>query len=94
MLPKHRKPTHPGEILLEEYLVPLGMSQTQLAKHMGWTFARINDIIRGRRGITPETALALEDTFGASAQSWLNLQNNYDLWHAQQTHQKKNRLAA
>jgi len=94
MLPKHRRPTHPGEILLEEYLKPMGMTQSQLAHHLGWSFAKINEIVHGKRGITPETALVLEDVFGASAQSWLNLQNNYDLWQALQKHQKRIPLAS
>lgn len=89
MLPKNRQPTHPGEMLLEEYLKPLGISQQHLARHMGWTYARVNELINGKRGVTPETALALEDAFGASAQSWLNLQMNFDLWQAQQKHQRK-----
>lgn len=85
MLPKNRKPTHPGEMLLEEYLKPLGLTQQQLAQHFGWTYARVNELVRGKRGVTPETALALEAAFGASAQTWLNLQSNYDLWQAKQS---------
>lgn len=81
-LPRNRPPTHPGEILLEEFLVPLDMSQTQLAEALGISFVRVNAIVNGRRGVTPDTALRLERLFGSSAQFWLNLQMAWDLWHA------------
>lgn len=83
MLPKYRPPTHPGEMLLKEFLEPLGLTQTQLAKHLGWTQTKVNEIARGRRGVTPETALAFAQVFGTSADFWLNLQQNHDLWQAQ-----------
>jgi antitoxin HigA-1 len=63
MLPKNRTPTHPGEMLLEEFLKPIGMSQRQLANHLGWTYAKLNELIHGKRGVTPETALDLGDAF-------------------------------
>ena len=73
------RPIHPGEILREEYLVPLGLSANALARALGVTPARINDVVRERRGITGDTALRLARYFGTDAQSWLNLQAAYDL---------------
>lgn len=70
---------HPGEILKEDYLAPLQMSVNALAKALHVTPSRINDIVLGRRGITPDTALRLARYFGGDAQSWLNLQQAYDL---------------
>lgn len=72
-------PIHPGEILFEEFMAPFGLSSTALAKAIGVTPARINEIVRGRRGITADTALRLARFFGTDAQSWMNLQDNYDL---------------
>ncbi|MFZ5879935.1 MAG: HigA family addiction module antitoxin [Chloroflexota bacterium] len=79
MLPENRIPTHPGEILLEEFLSPLGLSQVAFAAHIGVPVQRINEIVRGKRGITPETAWLFADAFGNSPEFWLNLQTNYDL---------------
>jgi antitoxin HigA-1 len=79
MFPENRTPTHPGEILLEEYLKPLGLSQVAFAEHIGVPVQRINEIVRGKRGITPETAWLLAEAFGTSPEFWLNLQTNYDL---------------
>jgi antitoxin HigA-1 len=79
MLPENRVPTHPGEILLEEFLSPLGLSQVAFAAHIGVPVQRINEIVRGKRGITPETAWLFADAFGNSPEFWLNLQTNYDL---------------
>ena len=76
-LPKN--PTHPGEMLLEEFLKPLGMSQVAFAKHLGVSFKRINEIVNGRRAITPETAWLFAKAFGNSPQFWMNLQTTYDL---------------
>lgn len=73
------RPIHPGEILREEYLTPLSMSANALATHLRVPATRINDIIRERRGITPDTALRLAAFFGGDARSWLNLQQTYDL---------------
>lgn len=70
---------HPGEILREEYLIPLGMSANALANALGVTPARINDIVREKRGITADTALRLARFFGGEAQMWLNLQSTYEL---------------
>ena len=72
-------PSHPGETIKEDYLEPLGMSVNQLAKELGITAARINDVVRGRRGITADTALRLARYFGTSAEFWMGLQNLYDL---------------
>lgn len=93
MLPKYRKPTHPGEILAEEFLKPMGISQTKLAAHLGWSHAKVNEIINGKRGVTAETALAFSDAFGSSAEFWINLQMLHDLWEAQQEHKKRKKIA-
>lgn len=82
MLPKNRPPTHPGEMLREEFLEPLGMTQTELAERIHVSFPRVNEIVNGRRGITPDTALRLSRLFGTSAEFWLDGQRNWDLWHA------------
>jgi antitoxin HigA-1 len=72
-------PVHPGEIILEEFLRPLGLSQAALARHLGISLVRINEIINGKRGISAETAWLLAEAFGTSPQFWINLQANYDL---------------
>ncbi|MGN6083615.1 HigA family addiction module antitoxin [Trinickia sp.] len=82
------RPVHPGEILREEYLVPLGMTANALATALHVTPARINDIVRERRGITPDTALRLARYFGGDAQTWLNLQQAFDLKTAAAAHGK------
>lgn len=92
MLPKFRSPVHPGEILQKEFLEPLRISQSALALHLGWTHAKVNEIVNEKRGVTPETALLLADAFGTTPGFWLNLQSNYDLWHAMQEHEKMPRL--
>jgi addiction module HigA family antidote len=79
------RPIHPGEVLREDYLLPIGMSANALAKALNVTPARINDIVRERRGITADTALRLAQYFGGDAQSWLNLQSQYDLKIAEQS---------
>ena len=81
-LPSNRPPTHPGEMLLEEFLKPLGVSQSALAIRLGVSFPRLNEIIRGRRSVTPDTALRLARVVGMSAEFWLGLQQDWDLWHA------------
>ncbi|OOR85925.1 addiction module antidote protein, HigA family, partial [Moraxella caviae] len=78
-------PVHPGEILREEYLVPLNMSANALANALGVTPARINEIVRERRGITADTALRLARYFGGDAQTWLNLQATYELKLAEES---------
>ena len=81
-LPKHLPPTHPGEMLLEEFLKPLGISQSAFAIRLGVSFPRLNEIIRGKRSVTPNTALRLARVLGMSAGFWLGLQHDWDLWHA------------
>ena len=73
------KPIHPGEILREEFMAPLGLSSSRLARALNVTAARVNDIVRERRGITADTALRLARYFGTDVRSWLNLQTNYEL---------------
>jgi addiction module HigA family antidote len=73
------RPPHPGETIKEDYLAPLGMSVNRLAKALGIGTARLNEIVRGERGITADTALRLARYFGTSAEFWLNLQSLYDL---------------
>ena len=80
-IPTHGPPVHPGEMLNEEFLKPLGMTQTALAAAIGLSFQNVNAIVNGRRGVTPDVALRLERLFGASAQFWLNLQLAWDLYH-------------
>lgn len=82
MLPTHRVPTHPGEILLEEYLKPLGITQVALAQHLGIPVQRVNEIVNGKRGITPETAWLLAQAFETSPEFWTDLQVTYDLARA------------
>lgn len=78
----NRPPTHPGEMLLKEFLKPLGMTQTEFASRIAVSFPRLNELIRGKRGMTPDTALRLERVLGTSADFWLGLQSDWDLWHA------------
>jgi len=82
-LPANRRPTHPGEILLEDFLKPLGISQVGLAKKLGIPVQRVNTIVAGKRGITAETALLFARFFETTPQLWMNLQNACDLWDAQ-----------
>ena len=79
MLPENRIPTHPGEVLLLEFLNPLEISQVALAEHLGVPVQRINEIVRGKRGVTPETAWLFAEALGTTPEFWLNLQTNYDL---------------
>jgi addiction module HigA family antidote len=84
MNPKNKmRPVHPGEVLREEFLVPLKMSAHRLALELKVPAPRINDIVRRRRAVTPETALRLARYFGTTAQFWINLQTSYDLKIAQ-----------
>jgi addiction module HigA family antidote len=92
MLPKNRPPTHPGEMLLKEFLEPSGITQLELARHLGWTYARMNEIVNGKRGITAESALALGDALGTGPEFWLNLQRDWNLWHSLKKHKKIPRL--
>ena len=81
-LPKQRPPTHPGEMLLEEFLKPLGISQSEFAIRLGVSYPRLNEIVRGRRSVTPDTALRLVRVLGMPADFWLGLQQDWDPWHA------------
>jgi addiction module HigA family antidote len=87
-VPTNRTPTHPGEILLEEFLNPMGLTQRDLADGIHVPYQRINDLVNGRRGMTPNTALRLAKFFGNSPASWMNLQLRWDLYFAQQEDQQ------
>jgi len=82
MIPEHRTPAHPGEVLQEEFLVPLGLTQVELAKRLEIPLQRVNEIVRGRRGVTAETAWLLSQFFGTSPEFWSNLQTAHDLARA------------
>ncbi len=82
-VPTHRAPTHPGEMLLKEFVIPLGLTQRELAKAIHVPYQRVNEIVNGRRGMTPSTALRLAKLFGVSADFWMNLQLRWDLYNAQ-----------
>ena len=87
MIPANRIATHPGVVLLKEYLEPLGLSQKTLAAHIGIPVQRVNEIVRGKRGISPNTAWLLSQAFNTSPEFWLNLQATYDLsLHKPQQH--------
>jgi addiction module HigA family antidote len=79
MIPAKRVPTHPGEILEEEFLKPLGISQVAFAAHLGVPVQRINELVRGKRGVTPETAWLLSQALNTTPEFWLNLQMTFDL---------------
>lgn len=81
-LPADRAPTHPGEMLRAEFIEPLGITQTAFAARLGVSFPRLNEIIKGRRSVTPDTALRLARLLGMPADFWLGLQSDWDLWHA------------
>ena len=81
-IPTHREPTHPGEMLLGEFLEPMGLSQRGLADGIVVPYQRINELVNGRRGVSPATALRLGKLLGTSADFWLNLQQRWDLYHA------------
>ena len=82
-VPSHRSPTHPGEMLLEEFLKPMGISQSELAERIHVPYQRVNELVNGKRGVTPATALRLAKLFGMSPGFWMNLQLRWDLFHAQ-----------
>ena len=83
-----RPPTHPGEMLLEEFLKPVDLTQVEAARQMGIPLNRLNEVIRGKRGVTADTALRLSSLLGTSAELWLGLQNDWALWHAARTFRK------
>ena len=81
-LPTHRPPTHPGEMLLEEFLKALDISQSAFAIQLGVSFPRLNEVINAKRSVTPDTASRLARVTGMSADFWLGLQQDWDLWNA------------
>jgi addiction module HigA family antidote len=84
-VPTHRKPTHPGEMLREEFLVPMNITQRELAEAVHVPYQRINELVNQKRGVTPSTALRLGKFFGVSPDFWLNLQMRWELYKAQNT---------
>ena len=80
---KPRRPVHPGEMLLEEFLRPMGVSQRQFAVKLGWTTARLNELVKGKRGVTADTALDLAKALGTSPEIWMNLQTTWELRRAE-----------
>src|SRR5579862_6758574 len=88
-IPANRAPSHPGEMLQEEFLKPLALTQRELARRLRISYPRLNELIHGRRGMTPDTALRLERLLGVEAQFWLNLQLVWDLYHARHSAQTK-----
>ena len=89
MLPTNRPPTHPGEMLLREFLEPLDVSQVDAAQRMGIPFQRLNAIVRGRRGVSADTALLLQALTRWDAEIWLALQARWDLWHAMRAQRQR-----
>ncbi len=85
MLPKYRRPTHPGEIIRYEFLEPLNLTQQKLADAIGVTRVRVNEIILGKRSITPDTAFRLAKLFNTTADFWIGLQVNFDMWQTLQS---------
>ncbi|MGS2722938.1 HigA family addiction module antitoxin [Porticoccus sp. GXU_MW_L64] len=83
-VPTKREPTHPGEMLLEEFLAPMGISQRELADAIRVPYQRVNELINKKRGVTPSTALRLARFFDMSADFWLGLQMRWDLYKAQE----------
>jgi addiction module HigA family antidote len=81
-LPRRRPPTHPGEMLIEEFVKPLAVTQAELARRLDVSYPRLNGIIKGRRAVTPDTAMRLSRVLGMSADFWLGLQHDWDLWRA------------
>ncbi|OGT68477.1 MAG: addiction module antidote protein, HigA family [Gammaproteobacteria bacterium RIFCSPHIGHO2_12_FULL_45_9] len=75
-----------GDLLLQEFLIPLEITQKQFALHVGWTYARLNELVHGKRGVTADTALTLGEAFNMEPEFWLNLQKNWDLWQAARHH--------
>ena len=88
-IPTHRAPTHPGEMLLEEFLKPLNMTQRELAQRIGVSYPRVNELVQGKRGVTPDTALRLSRLFGTTPEFWLNGQLVWDLYHAMHSRSAK-----
>jgi addiction module HigA family antidote len=87
-IPTHREPTHPGEMLLEEFLHPMGITQRELAMAIHVPYPRVNELVNKRRGVTPSTALRLATVFGTSPDFWMNLQLRWDLYRARESEGK------
>ncbi len=92
-LPKNAPPPHPGEMLLEEFLKPSDMSQAEAARRMDLPVNRVNELVKGKRGITARTALRLGTLFGTTAEFWMGLQADWELWHAQRDEKKLGRAS-
>ena len=88
-IPTNREPTHPGEMLLEEFLVPMGITQRELSKAIHVPYQRVNEIVNKRRGVSPSTALRLAKFFGMSEDFWVSLQLRWDLYRAKQVNAKE-----
>ena len=88
-IPTHRERTHPGEMLLEEFLIPMGLTQRDLAEGIRVPYQRVNEIVNGRRGITPSTALRLAKYFSNSEGFWMNLQLRWDLYQARKSEESE-----
>ena len=88
-VPSHREPTHPGEMLLEEFLKPMKLSQRDLANGIQVPYQRVNELINGKRGVTPGTALRLAKYFGNTPAFWMNLQLRWDLYRARRTEEEE-----
>jgi addiction module HigA family antidote len=84
-----RPPTHPGEVLATEFLEPLGLTQAEAARRMRMSTNRLNELVRGKRGVTAATALRLAQLLGTSPELWLNLQTSFDLWHAYRAERRR-----
>ena len=84
-IPSHRPPSHPGEVLLLDFLQPMELTQRQLADGIHVPYQRVNELVHGRRGVTPSTALRLAQFFGTSAGFWMNLQLRWDLYHTRES---------
>ena len=88
-IPTHREPTHPGEMLIEEFLTPMGITQKELAQSIHVPYQRVNEIINKKRGITPSTALRLAKYFNMSEGFWMNVQLRWDLYKAKQSEKRE-----
>ena len=88
-IPNLGEPTHPGEMLLREFLEPMALTQRELANGIHVPYQRVNELVHGRRGVTPSTALRLGKYLGTSPSFWMNLQLRWDLYHAQRTEAKQ-----
>ena len=88
-IPTHREPTHPGEMLVEEFLSPMQITQRELADAIHVPYQRVNELVNKKRGVTPSTALRLARFFGVTPDFWLNLQVRWDLYKAQETEKEE-----